>query len=74
MPSSKNDPGIEELPLGERMLYAHAVIDSAIAEVKAAPVTHEQLDKIHRCDQAVESGTMKFELWEIVRQRLLPTA
>jgi len=72
MPSSKNDPGIEELPLGERMLYAHAVIDSAIAEAKAAPVTPEQLEEIRRCDAAVESGAMKCESWDIVRQRLFP--
>lgn len=74
MASPTNDPDIESLPLGERMLFAHAVIDSAIAEAKAAPVTPEQLDEIRRCDAAVESGAMKCESWDIVRQRLFPTA
>lgn len=74
MPTSTDDPSIDGLPLGERMLYAHAVIDSAIAEAKAAPVTPEQLEEIRRCDQAVESGNMKCESWDIVRQRLFPTA
>lgn len=74
MPTSTDDRSIDGLPLGERMLYAHAVIDSAIAEAKAAPVTPEQLDEIRRCDQAVESGAMKCESWYIVRRRLFPTA
>lgn len=74
MPPSTDDPRIKLLPLGERMLYAHAVIDSAIAEAKAAPVTPEQLEEIRRCDQAVEAGAMKCESWDIVRQRLFPSA
>jgi len=70
MPSSTDHPRIDGLSLGERMLYAHAVIDSAIAEAKAAPVTPEQLKEIRCCDAAVESGELKCTSWKIVRQRL----
>jgi hypothetical protein len=69
MPPSPTDHEISRLPLAERMLFAHAVIDSAIAEAKAAPVTPQQLEEIRRCDEAVESGAMKCESWEVVRQR-----
>lgn len=74
MTTFTDDPRISGLPLAERMLYAHAVIDSAIAEAKSAPVTPEQLEEIRRCDEAVESGVIKCESWDIVRQRLFPAA
>lgn len=73
MGTSPQDPEFSNLPLGERMLWAHAVIDSAIAEAQAAPVTPEQLDEIRRCDAAVDSGVMKCESWDVVRQRLFTT-
>jgi len=56
--------------MAERMLLAHAVIDSAIAESQAAPVTPEQLEEIRRCDAAVDSGEMGCESWDVVRKRL----
>jgi len=52
------------------MLLAHAVIDSAIAEAQAAPVTPEQLEEIRACDAAVDSGDMPIEAWDVVRKRL----
>lgn len=64
------DYDFSRLPLADRMLLAHAVIDSAIAETHAAPVTPEQLDEIRRCDAAVDSGEMPCNAWELVRQRL----
>lgn len=70
MRSSSTDFDFSHLPVADRMLLAHAVIDSAIAEAHAAPVTPDQLDKISRCDAAVDSGEMKCESWEIVRRRL----
>lgn len=73
MGTSPQDLEFSNLPLGERMLWAHAVIDSAIAEAQAAPVTPEQLDEIRRCDADVESGVMKCESWDVVRQRLFTT-
>lgn len=50
---------ISHLPVAERMLLAHAIVDSAIAETHAAPVTAGQLDEIRQCDADVEAGRVK---------------
>lgn len=70
MSKSPLDREFSQLPLAERMLWAHAVVDSAIAEAQAAPVTPEQLEEIRRCDAAVDSGEMKCSPWDEVRKRL----
>jgi hypothetical protein len=66
------DRDFSHLPLSDRMLLAHALVDSAIAEAQASPVTPEQLEEIRRCDAAVDSGDMKCEAWDVVRKRLFP--
>ena len=73
MTHSHKDFDFSGLSLAERMLLAHAVIDSAIAESQVAPVTPEQMAEIRRCDAAVEAGSMKCESWEVVRKRLFDT-
>ncbi len=73
MPPSLTDFDFARLSLADRMLLAHAVIDSAIAEAQAAPVTPEQLEEIRRCDAAVDSGEMTCEPWDMVRRRLFTT-
>lgn len=70
MPHSPVEFDFSQLPIADRMLLAHAVIDSAIAEAQAAPVTPEQLEEIRACDAAVDSGDMPIEAWDVVRKRL----
>lgn len=65
----------EEIQLGhmsvtDRMLLAHALVESAIAELHAGPVAPDQLEEIRRCDAAVDTGDMQCETWDVVRRRL----
>jgi len=71
MSDPKNSLALSHLSIADRMLLAHAVIDSAIAEAQSAAVTADQMDEIRRCDEAIDSGDMKCELWSVVRRRLL---
>lgn len=60
---------ISLLPVAERMLLAHAIIDNAIAAVDAAPVTAEQLAELHRRDAAIDAGKDCLS-WDEAKKRL----
>lgn len=61
---------IGHLPLAERMLLAHAIIDSAIAEMESVPVSAEQLAELRRRAAAIDAGEVKCLPWEEVRKHL----
>jgi hypothetical protein len=61
---------INHLPIAERMLLAHVIVDNAIAEAQAAPVTAEQLAAIRQCDSDAEAGNVKCSSLEDVLHRL----
>lgn len=55
---------ISHLPVAERMLLAHLIVDSAIAQAEAAPVTPDQLAELRRRDTAIDAGETQCLPWE----------
>ncbi len=71
MPYPIQEIDFSELSSADRLQLAQALLDDLVLDEQAELFTAEQLEELDRRLAAIESGTMPFESWEMLRERLL---
>ncbi len=71
MPYPIQEIDFSELSSADRLQLAQALLDDLRLDEQAELFTAEQLAELDRRLAAIENGTMPFESWEMLRERLL---
>ena len=71
MPYPIQEIDFSELSSADRLQLAQALLDGLVLDEQAELFTAEQLEELDRRLAAIESGTMPFESWEMLRERRL---
>lgn len=71
MPYPIQEIDFSQLSSADRLQLAQALLDDLMVDQQSDLFTAEQLEELDRRVAAIDSGTMPFESWEMLRERLL---
>lgn len=71
MPIPIQEIDFSELSSADRLQLAQALLDGLTLDGQPELLTADQIEELDRRLAAIEDGTMPFESWEMLRERLL---